>query len=96
METIIITSETEIKKWIREILSEELTRTIQPTQPGSPDYAEPLVTRKEIADYLKISLVTVHDWMNKGLPHIKRGGRVLFLKSEVLDAIKERPGRRSR
>jgi excisionase family DNA binding protein len=40
--------------------------------------------RKEVAGYLKISLVTLHDWMNKGLPHIRHGGRVLFLKSEVL------------
>jgi excisionase family DNA binding protein len=94
METIIITSETEIKKWIREILSEELARTIQPTQPGSPDYNEPLLTRKEIAGYLKISLVTLHDWMNKGLPHIKKGSRVLFLKSEVLAALKDRPAKR--
>jgi excisionase family DNA binding protein len=96
METIIITSETEIKKWIREILHEELARTLSSAQPASPDYAEPLLTRKEIAGYLKISLVTLHDWINKGLPCIRQGRRVLFLKSEVLAAIKERQGRGSR
>jgi excisionase family DNA binding protein len=93
METIIITSESEIKKWIREILRDELARALPSTEPATPDYAEPLLTRKEIAGYLKISLVTLHDWMNKGLPYIKRGSRVLFLKSEVLAAIKNRSGK---
>jgi len=94
METIIITSETEIKKWIREILREEIAAVMPKSQPSSPGYEEPLLTRKEIAAYLRISLVTLHDWMNKGLPHIKRGARVLFLKSEVLAAIKDRPVKR--
>jgi excisionase family DNA binding protein len=94
METIIITSETEIKKWLREILREELATQMPKVQPSAPGYDEPLLTRKEIAGYLKISLVTLHDWMNKGLPYIKRGSRVLFLKSEVLAAIKERPVKR--
>jgi excisionase family DNA binding protein len=94
METLIITSETEIKRWIREILREELAAVMPKTQPSSPGYEEPLLTRKEIAAYLRISLVTLHDWMNKGLPHIRQGNRVLFLKSEVLEAIKDRPTRR--
>jgi hypothetical protein len=54
METIIITSETEIKKWIREILREELAALIPKNQPSSPGYEEPLLTRKEIAGYLRI------------------------------------------
>ena len=94
METIIITSETEIKRWIREILREELLALAPKTQGSSPGYDEPLLTRKEIAGYLRISLVTLHDWMNKGLPHIRKGNRVLFLKSEVLEGIKDRPSKR--
>jgi excisionase family DNA binding protein len=94
METIIITSETEIKRWIREILREELLALAPKTQASSPGYDEPLLTRKEIAGYLRISLVTLHDWMNKGLPHIRKGNRVLFLKSEVLEGIKDRPSKR--
>ena len=91
METIIITSETEIKQWIREVVREELAAGMAKAPPATPGYEEPLLTRKEIAAYLKISLVTLHDWMNKGLPYIKKGHRVLFLKSEVLEAIKDRP-----
>lgn len=94
METIIITSETEIKKWIREILREELATQMPNVQISAPGYDEPLLTRKEIASYLKISLVTLHDWMNKGLPYIKQGVRVLFLKSEVLAGLKDRPVKR--
>ncbi len=56
METVIITSETEIKKWIREILREELTVLNQKTLPPNPGYEEPLLTRKEIAGYLRISM----------------------------------------
>jgi predicted DNA-binding transcriptional regulator AlpA len=93
METIIITSETEIKKWIREILREELATQTAKVQPSAPGYDEPLLSRKEIAGYLKISLVTLHDWMNKGLPYIKRGNRVFFLKSEVHASLKDRPAK---
>ena len=94
METIIITSETEIKSWIREILREELGQALLQVQPTAPGYEEPLLTRREIAAYLKMSLVTLHDWMNKGLPYIKKGNRVLFFKSEVLEPIKDRPSKK--
>jgi excisionase family DNA binding protein len=94
METIIITSETEIKRWIREIIREELAALAPKTNAMAPGYDEPLLTRKEIAAYLHISLVTLHDWMNKGLPHVRNGSRVLFLKSEVLEAMKNRPTKR--
>jgi len=51
---------------------------------------EPLLTRKEIAKYLKVSLVTLHECMkNRGLPfHSKRVG-TRFLKSEVLEWVRE-------
>jgi|HubBroStandDraft_6_1064221.scaffolds.fasta_scaffold1675800_1 excisionase family DNA binding protein len=96
METLIITSEADMKKWIREILREELAGIVHNLHPSTPAYDEPLLTRKEIAAYLKISLVTLHDWMTKGLPHIRKGRRILFLKSEVLAAIKQRPSKRIR
>lgn len=55
-----------------------------------PEGPEPLLTRKEIAKYLKISLVTLHDCMkNRGLPyHSKRVG-TRFLRSEVLEWVRE-------
>ena len=42
------------------------------------------LTRKEVAEYLKIDLSTVHNWTNNGiLIASKIGNRVYFQKSEV-------------
>lgn len=91
METLIITNEADLRRILRELIREELMLLLPQMQRQAPAYEEPLVTRVEIADYLNISLVTLTDWVRKGLPCIRKGGRVLFLKSEVLEAIKDRP-----
>lgn len=38
----------------------------------------------------KISLVTLHAWIKKGLPSHKQEGRGYFLKSEVLVYIRQK------
>jgi excisionase family DNA binding protein len=88
METLVILSESDIKKWIREVIREELAQFNCQGKP--PAYEEALLTRKDIAKYLNISLVTLTDWVRRGLPCIRQGRRVLFLKSEVLQAIQGR------
>ena len=50
---------------------------------------EPLLNRKEIAMLLRISLVTLTDWMKRGLPCHKQRGRVYFMRSEVMEYIKQ-------
>ena len=60
----------------------------------SPD-EEPLLSRKEIAGMFRISLVTLHNWMNKRLSFHKQGGRVYFLRPEVLAYLKQKRGCRS-
>jgi phage terminase Nu1 subunit (DNA packaging protein) len=50
---------------------------------------EPLLTRKEIAGIFRISLVTLHDWMKRGMPSHKQRGRVYFLRSEVMGYLKQ-------
>lgn len=73
---------------IRSIIQEEVEKI--EFKPHSLPENEPLLTRKEIAHYLKISLVTLHDWKNRrGLPFHRKGGGVRFLKSEVLQWLKE-------
>jgi excisionase family DNA binding protein len=48
-----------------------------------------VINRKAICEMFGISLVTVHDWMSKGiLPHYKMNGRTYFRKSEVMQAMK--------
>jgi len=37
---------------------------------------------------LGISLVTLTDWVKRGLPRHKQRGRVYFMKSEILDYLK--------
>lgn len=48
------------------------------------------LTRDEVAEMLKITLMTVNEWANKGiLKRYKIGKRVLFKKNEVEEAIAE-------
>ena len=93
MDTLVITSEADLRRIIRDVIHEELLALLPHFAPASPAYEEPLLTRKEIAKYLNISLVTLTGWIRKGLPCIRKGRRVLFLKSDVLAAIKGRPDR---
>jgi hypothetical protein len=46
--------------------------------------SEKLLTRKETADKLKISLVTLNDWTKRGMiQSYLIGGRVLYKDSEI-------------
>ena len=49
-----------------------------------------LLTKKELAEVLKISEVSVNRYLAKGMPHIKVGSNVRFQLNEVLDWFKER------
>jgi len=91
MDTLFIPNENDFRRWIREAVKECLENTpvksaLQPDQPQE----EPLLTRKEIAGIFRISLVTLHDWMKRGLPSHKQGGRVYFLRSEVMAYLKQK------
>lgn len=46
------------------------------------------LTRKETADLLKVSLTTIHDWMNNGIikPY-KLGNRTYFNKKEIEQSL---------
>lgn len=44
--------------------------------------------RKEIANFLRVSLVTLNDWVYRGLPSHKQRGRDYFNKNEVKECIK--------
>jgi hypothetical protein len=87
METIFIPSENEFRRWIKEAISEYFEEKKVGGKSG--DHSdEPLLTRKEIAKKLRISLVTLTDWVKHGLPSHKQRGRVYFLYSEVIEYIK--------
>ena len=87
METLLIPNENDFKRWIREAVDECL-------KSGSvarltTENEDNLLNRIEVAEFLRVSLVTLTDWMKRGLPFHKQRGRVYFMKSEVLDYIKE-------
>jgi len=47
-----------------------------------------LLTRKEVANYLRISLVTIHSWNKYGILNpIHMGNRILYKKQDILDVI---------
>ncbi len=89
MDTLLIPNENDFRRWIREAVKECVENTpVKSAQPDQPQ-EEPLLTRKEIASIFRISLVTLHDWMKRGLPSHKQRGRVYFLRSEVIDYVKK-------
>ncbi len=49
---------------------------------------EPLLSRQQIASELHVSLVTLTDWMKKGLPYLRLNGRVYFRRSEVIACMR--------
>ena len=50
--------------------------------------SEVFLTRKETADFFKISLYTVHEWKKKGIikPY-KAGNRTYFKQSELVEVL---------
>ncbi|MBB1285688.1 helix-turn-helix domain-containing protein [Flavisolibacter sp. BT320] len=88
METLFIPTETDIKRWVKEAMQEYMA---EHTIAQNNDQSEQdLFNRKEIAKFLRVSLVTLTDWMKRGLPSHKQGGKIYFDKKEVLDYIKEK------
>ena len=55
----------------------------------APPKEDDFMDRKETARLLKISLVTLTDWVKRGLPSHKQRGRVYFVKAEVMQYIRK-------
>ncbi len=88
MDTLLIPNENDFRRWIREAVKECLENTHVTSASTDQPQEESLLTRKEIAGIFRISLVTLHDWMKRGLPSHKQRGRVYFLCSEVMEYVK--------
>jgi hypothetical protein len=89
MDNFFIPNENDFRRWIRDALKECLENNSVKSNKETPQQEEPLLTRKEIAGIFRISLVTLHDWMNRGLPFHKQRGRVYFIRSEVIEYVKQ-------
>ena len=64
-----------------------------PTTPTLSETAPDYITRREVANLFKITLVTVHDWTRKGLlTAYKIGNRVYYKRTEVEGALTKKGG----
>jgi excisionase family DNA binding protein len=74
---------------LTEIISETIKKELQNLSPENEPTTE-FITRKQTAELLGISLVTLHDWTKKGIIKGYRiNTRIRYKKSEVLEAVKQ-------
>ncbi|RYY46185.1 MAG: DNA-binding protein [Chitinophagaceae bacterium] len=95
METLNIPNEHDFKRWVKEAVQEYFQNALPQKLPRSGTEND-LISRKEVAKLLQVSLVTLTDWMKRGLPYHKQRGRVYFIKEEVLEYIKENESPKAR
>ena len=88
MEALFIPNESDFKRWIKEAVQEYFQNMVS-QRTVTKDNENDLLGRKEVAKLLQVSLVTLTDWMKRGLPYHKQRGRVYYIKSEVLAYIME-------
>ncbi len=88
METLFIPNENDFKRWIKEAVK-EFFQDFSHFDTNAGRNEDDLLNRKEIAMFLRVSLVTLTDWIKRGLPCHKQRGRVYFDKAEVINYIKE-------
>ena len=49
-----------------------------------------ILTRQEVAEYLRISLVTIHSWNKHGILNpIRMGNRIFYKKQDILDVLEQ-------
>ncbi|MQY79818.1 MAG: helix-turn-helix domain-containing protein [Bacteroidetes bacterium] len=76
---------------LTERIAESVREKIEEILP-KPDPQEKYLTRKETAELLRISLVTLGEWGKKEKGYLKPrkiGSRVRFLKSEIDELMKQ-------
>ena len=75
----------DIKKIVEEAIDKKLNSIT-----ASPKDEAKLYTRKETANFLKISLPTLHDWTKSGVVKADRiGNRVLYKYEEIAQALNQ-------
>ncbi len=87
MAQLYIPQEEDFRRWIRESVKEEVLETLAKQKNDTSQDEEPLLSRNDMAAQLGISLVTLTDWMKKGLPFLRMNGKVYFRRSEVIQSM---------
>jgi excisionase family DNA binding protein len=79
----------QLQNSIKTIVSAELKNAVIELTESQKDTAPELITRKETADILGVSLPTLHEWTKKGVLPAKRiGSRIRYERTAVYDALK--------
>jgi len=79
---------------IQDAVREEIKTVLKQFQPEPKKEEDKLLTKKEMAELLDISLVTLTDWMKKGLPFLRLNKRIYFRREEVLNHMSVQNKRR--
>ena len=84
-------SNEELQSSIRATVASEVQRVFDQYFPKEPiETAPEFLTRKETAEILGISLVTLNEWTKNGVIPAKRiGTRIRFDKQQVYDSLKD-------
>lgn len=84
-----IINEQALSQCIRDAVRAELQQHFKTGDSSKQEQEERLLSKQEMADELGVSLVTLSDWMKKGLPFLRLHRRVYFKKSEVLKIMQQ-------
>jgi hypothetical protein len=82
-----IINEQALSQCIRDAVRAELREHFRTGSTQLPK-EEQLLSKQELADEFGISLVTLTDWMKKGLPFLRLHKRVYFERSKVLEIMR--------
>lgn len=78
----------ELANLISESVFTQIQEMVNASTKEQPKTENDLLSRKETADFFKVSLVSIHAWMKDGIikPY-KVGNRTYFKKSELLNVV---------
>lgn len=79
----------ELQDSFKSIVKTEVERIIS-NLPTTPEPLPEYITRKETAEILGISLVTLNDWTKNGtIPASRIGSRIRYLRADVYNSLKQ-------
>ena len=78
----------ELANLISESVKTQIQELVNASTKEQPKDENDLLSRKETADFFKVSLVSIHAWMKDGIikPY-KVGNRTYFKKSELINVV---------
>jgi len=78
----------ELANLISESVKTQIQELVNATNKEQPKDENDLLSRKETAEFFKVSLVSIHAWMKDGIikPY-KVGNRTYFKKSELINVV---------